>query len=119
MKFATKYVYTITALSFGNPELAWKAQIGSFFALGAHLPLPMHFDAEVEGAYANVSTTSAFTAPGNTAPTQNTWVHTRAVVGYAFADHLRIFVGAGAQIPVDVAVGRAITRPEVLGGVQF
>jgi hypothetical protein len=119
VKFRTKYVYTVAALTYGNPELDWTARLGSYLGLGVRVPLPYEVDTEVEGGYANVSTTRGVTEPGNTAPNANAWVHVRGLVGYSFAKHLRVFAGAGARIPVDLAVGRPVTAPEVLGGVQF
>lgn len=119
VKFTTKYMYTVLAFTFGNPELDLEGQVGASVAVGLHLPLPRSLDLETEGAYETVSTTPSFTSPGDTRRDQNNWVHVRGIVGYAFAKHLRPFVGMGARIPADVSVGRDITRAEVSGGVQF
>lgn len=114
VKFSTKWVYTITALHYGTQETGFNTAVGTSAALGVHIPLPAHLDLEVQGLLTNI-TPEPKSRPDDT----NLWLASQAIAGFSFANHLRVFAGGGARFPAQVEVSRAVTRPEVLGGVQF
>lgn len=119
VKFATKYVYTITALQYGTLEGGFGTSgVGSTVALGGHIPVPLlgpdSFDVEVEAAYSNITPD-----PGKDDRATNQWIAGHGIVGYSFFRHLRVFAGGGVRAPISVDMGREVVRPEVQGGVQF
>jgi len=119
IKFASKYAYTILAMTWGSPETDVDPRFGTVGALGVHLPLiegpsgAPGLDVEAEGAISNQQ------PQGFAAEKSNTWVHPRVLVGYGFARHFRLFAGGGARFAIDVDVGKPAPRPEILGGVEF
>ena len=80
-------------------------------AAGAHVPIAGGVDLDLETAYSDLDVGSE--DEGNRA------LHVRALPGYAFAKHLRIFAGGGVRIPVAFDVGSPAVRPEGVVGVQF
>ncbi|MBS2016339.1 MAG: hypothetical protein JST00_25875 [Deltaproteobacteria bacterium] len=110
VKFSTKYMFTMLAASYGTLEESLD-NVGATAAIGGHIPLPASFDVELSGSY------TQFVPRGG--KDGNQWVGHQAIVGYSFAKHLRLFAGGGVRLPISVVVGREVTRPEVLAGIQF
>jgi hypothetical protein len=112
IKFATKYVYTITAIGFGTNETKLRLDRPAFtIALGTHLPIVRGLDVDLETAYSDVDLESPSDA--------NRALHTRALPGWSFAKHLRVFAGGGIRIPVAFDRGSMAVRPEGVVGIQF
>jgi hypothetical protein len=82
--------------------------------LGGRLPLPARFDLEAQGSLTQL-------APWRNGTERKTssWIAPQLAVGYTFAPHMRVFVGAGVRVPIDVELGRAVSRPELLAGLQL
>lgn len=114
VKFSTKYLYTVVAMHYGTLETGLDNSYGSTGVVGGRLPLPAGFDVELQGAV-----TSTILRPNERPQKTNLWLSPELVVGYSFAPHLRLFAGGGARIPAIVDLGRRVTRPEALAGVQF
>jgi hypothetical protein len=112
IKFSTKYAYTLLAVGFGTNEVKLTDGHPLFVgAVGAHLPIASGLDLDLETAYSDL----AFETDNQ----KNRAVHVRALPGYSFAKHLRLFAGGGARIPVAFDVGSPAVRPEGVVGVQF
>lgn len=119
LKFATKYVYTVTALGSGTNETKKNnGNLHSLVAVGGHAKLPGRFDAEVETAYSSAPTDSVDADPSATAGTNHS-LHQRGIVGYSFAPRVRLFAGFGLRIPLAFDAGSLAVRPEFMGGIQF
>ena len=112
IKFATKYAYTLVAIGFGTLESKLKFADPSFtLAVGGHIPIVAGFDLDLETAYSELQLESPAEA--------NRALHVRALPGWSFAKHLRIFAGGGVRIPAGFDRGSSAARPEGLAGVQF
>jgi hypothetical protein len=109
VKFATKYVYTVTAIGVGTNETSFDGGPLITTAIGGHIPLPAAFDVEAECAYSTVDNNNK----------TNQSLHPRALIGYSFAKHFRLFAGGGPRVPIDFNEGRAVVRPEFMGGASF
>lgn len=117
VKFATRYLYTIAAFTYGTLETKLDPAFGATFALGTNVPIGAltglgGLDVDAQAAITSVS-------PEAPAGQQNTWLAGHVLPGYAFARHLRVFAGGGVRFPLAVDQGRDVPRPEVLAGVQF
>lgn len=119
VRFSTEYLYTVLAAGFGNPETQLKQHIALSAGLGAHLALPSSFDIEVEGLISYMSPNDTFAVPRSGPDRINSWVHSRALVGYTVMPRIRVFAGGGVRIPVSVDVGASEFKPEGVLGVQF
>ena len=113
VKFSTKYVFTLLGVHYGTHEADFD-KVGLTFGLGGHLPLPARFDLEVQGSFTQLAPWKH----GDKYKT-NSWIAPQIAVGYSFAPHLRVFVGTGVRVPLSVDLGRAVSRPEFLAGLQF
>jgi hypothetical protein len=114
LKFATRYMYTVLALGFGTPEVSLDQGVGEFAAgVGTNVVLRGPLDLDVDALLAQTSTGDQ----GSSAT--NDVVHARALPGYRFASHLRVFAGGGARIPVSMAKGTLAVTPEATVGAQF
>lgn len=113
VKFSSKYVYTLFGVYYGNHESDFD-HVGATTALGGHIPLPARFDIEVQGALTLIG---PVTHPSE--KKENSFIAPQVIGGYSFAPHLRVFAGAGVRMPISVHVGRDVSRPEVLAGIQF
>jgi hypothetical protein len=113
IKFSTKYAYTILGVHYGTHEGDFD-NFGTTGAIGGHIPLPAGFDVEVQG-----SVTHLIPRPSQSSKDGNLWVAPQVIGGYSFARHLRVFAGGGVRLPAIVDLGREVSRPEVLAGVQF
>lgn len=113
LRFSTKYVYTTTAFSLGTHEGTF-ASPGVTAGLGAHLPLVMKLDLDLETAFSTM-----FGYEGRSSGTQNSAVHLRGLVGWSFATRFRVFAGGGARLATAFDVGRPKARPEFVAGVSF
>lgn len=113
VKFATKYVFTMVGAHYGTHEADFD-NVGATLAIGGHLPLPASFDVEAQGSFTEL-------APSRTGSDkkQNSWIAPQIVAGYSVASRLRAFVGGGVRFPITVHLGRDVSRPEVLAGLQF
>jgi hypothetical protein len=78
------------------------------------VPLPASFDVEVQGSFTELAR-----RPGRSDSKQNKWIAPQVTAGYSFARHLRAFAGGGVRLPISVDIGRDVSRPEVLAGLQF
>lgn len=117
VKFTTKYVYTVAAVSLHTHETDFD-DFASTAALGGHVPLDAMLsglDVEIESAFTSVTPTGGARSNDD----NNMWLSGRLVPGYSFAKHLRVFAGMGARFPLRVEVGRSVVRPEAVAGVQF
>lgn len=110
VKFSTKYMFTTVGVSYGTLEEGLD-NVGATMAIGGHLPLPAHFDLELQGSYTQLAARQSRDG--------NQWVSHHAIAGYSFAKHLRLFAGGGVRLPIRVEIGREVTRPELLAGIQF
>lgn len=113
VKFSTKYAFSLIGVHYGTRETDFDT-VGLTLGLGGRLPLPMRFDLELQGSFTQL-------APWRNQPEKKTssWIAPQLAVGYTFAPHMRIFVGAGVRLPIDVELARSVTRPELLAGVQL
>ena len=113
VKFSTKYMFSLLAVHYGTREADFDT-VGLTLALGGRLPLPARFDLEAQGSFTQL-------APWRRATDEKTssWIAPQLAVGYTFAPHMRVFVGAGVRLPIEVELGRAVSRPEVLAGLQL
>jgi len=110
VKFSTNDMFTTFAVSYGTLEEGLD-NVGATAAIGGHIPLPASFDLELEGTYTHLA--------ARLGRDGNQWTSHHAIAGYSFAKHLRLFAGAGVRLPIIVEVGREVSRPEVLAGIQF
>ncbi len=108
LKFMSKHVYSTTALTIGTNESKFDGEVGVTTTIGGHVDFGK-LDVELEGGYSHIEGVSE----------QNSATHQRAMVGYNFAKHLRVFAGGGARIPARFDRGSLAVRPEFLAGVQF
>lgn len=113
VKFSTKYVYTLGAVHTGTIEGDFQ-NVGITGALGGHIPLPMHFDIEIQGAVSHL-----VPRPSQSSKNGNLWMTEQVMAGYSLATHFRVFAGGGVRHGLSVDLGRDVVRPEVLAGVQF
>lgn len=113
VKFSNKYVFTMVGAHYGTHETEFD-DVGLTAAIGGHVPLPARFDLELQGSLTQLAPWGS-----RSRGKENTWVAPQIVGGYSVATHLRVFVGGGVRLPISVDVGREVTRPEVLAGLQF
>ncbi len=112
VKFATKYLYSTSALGFGSHETKFRGKRPAFtFALGGHIPVVSKLDVDTEVAYSDVDLDESSKS--------NRALHVRALPGWSFAKHLRVFAGGGVRIPVAFDQGTMAVRPEGVAGIQF
>lgn len=119
VKFATKYIYTTTALTYGTLETKLDPVIGTTFALGGTVPIGRLTGGALGGLDTDLQAMVTTVSPEEDTRQQNTWLGGHVLPGYNFARHLRVFAGAGARFPLNVDQGRSVVRPEVMAGVQF
>jgi hypothetical protein len=117
IKFATKYLYTVSAVGSGTDRTRLGENLLVTLAVGLHLALPRGFDAELETAWSAVLVNKDAGASASS----DDAVHQRALLGYSFASHLRLFAGGGARLRLDQLPDAAAdaARPEFIGGIQF
>lgn len=114
LKFASKHVYTVTAMGSGTNEVKANGNLSFSVTIGGHVKLPGRFDTEIETAYSSTPTSSDATDTSS-----NHSLHQRGLVGYSFAPRVRLFAGGGLRIPLAFEVGSLAVRPEILAGIQF
>lgn len=114
VKFTTKYVFTMIGAHYGTHEADFDSA-GVTLAIGGHIPLPASFDLEVQGSFTELA--PSLTKSGE--DKHNSFIAPQIAAGYSFAPHLRAFVGGGARLPITVNLGRDVSRPELLAGLQF
>lgn len=113
VKFSTKYVFTMLGAHYGTHEADFD-KVGATAAIGGHIPLPASFDVEVQGSF-----TQLVPSRIRSDSKENSWVAPQVVAGYSVASHFRVFAGGGVRLPISVNLGRDVSRPEVLAGIQF
>lgn len=113
VKFTNKYVFTMVGVHYGTHEADFD-HVGLTAAIGGHVPLPASFDLEIQGSLTQLATWTT-----RSKGSDNTWVAPQIVAGYSVATHFRVFAGGGVRLPVSVELGRDVSRPEALAGVQF
>jgi len=111
VKFTTRYLFTTLAAHYGTREGDFDA-VGATLAIGGRVPLPERFDIEIQGSFTQLMSWSE-------KDKYNSWVAPQLATGYSFAKHLRVFAGGGVRLPVSVEIGREVTRPELIAGLQF
>jgi hypothetical protein len=111
VRFATRYVYTTLAVTYGSHERAFD-DAGGVVALGFPIRFAPSWELDLEGALTTFRDVNQADAPARESVTP------RGLLGYSFAPRLRLFAGGGARIPFGPIVGRIIL-PEAVAGVQF
>jgi len=112
LRFQSRHLYSIVAFTAGTPE-AKKVDYGTTGAFGVRLPIWNKLDTDIEGAFSNTFAVNENNSGHNNA------ARTRVMLGWTFADHLRVFAGGGARFATKFDEGRNAPKAEFLAGLMF